>query len=288
MDNSVDKCSRGKDKSFAVKLFRILSQPSYNDIISWLPHGRSWRILQPNLFEKNIIPFYFRHRNLASFMRQVNGWGFRRVNQGPDRNSYYHESFLRGRMSACRQMRRPSSAELRVLKASSPQEPNFYEMSKNDPLPEESLANVMSKNLLETLTSRQCHSSKMALNDKPHDHSIRYLLNKRNTGHPQPLGCSTRPRLNDIFLHHQALMPIYRSTVNETNNPFAWSPLVDDIGARSSVLEQLSVEAQINELTKLRNTLQRSALVSHREDPTLSFASNRLSHLGSLPHTLFL
>lgn len=69
-------------------------------------------------------------------MRQVNGWGFRRVNHGPDRNSYYHECFLRGFPELCRQMRRPSSEELRALKSGPSIAPNFYEISKRYPLPE--------------------------------------------------------------------------------------------------------------------------------------------------------
>ena len=76
--------------SFCVKLHEILSNPWFSDVIAWLPHGRSWMILLPELFEKEIIPRYFRHRNLNSFMRQVNGWGFLRVHQGSDRKSYYH------------------------------------------------------------------------------------------------------------------------------------------------------------------------------------------------------
>lgn len=80
-----------KEKNFPSKLHQMLSNPSYRDMIVWLPHGRSWQVLQPKLFEEKVIPLFFRHRNIGSFMRQVNGWGFRRVNHGPDRNSYYHE-----------------------------------------------------------------------------------------------------------------------------------------------------------------------------------------------------
>jgi hypothetical protein len=61
----------GKDPPFPVKLHRILSNPEYNDVISWLPHGRSWRVLKPKAFEEKVIPLYFRHAKYASFMRQV-------------------------------------------------------------------------------------------------------------------------------------------------------------------------------------------------------------------------
>lgn len=83
--------SSGKDPSFPVKLHRILSAADHEEFITWLPHGRSWRVLKPKAFEAKIIPLYFRHAKYASFMRQVNGWGFKRITQGPDHNSYYHE-----------------------------------------------------------------------------------------------------------------------------------------------------------------------------------------------------
>ena len=61
----------GKEPSFPVKLHRILSNPDFREVITWLPHGRSWRVLKPKLFEEGVIPLYFRHAKYASFMRQV-------------------------------------------------------------------------------------------------------------------------------------------------------------------------------------------------------------------------
>jgi hypothetical protein len=61
----------GKEPPFPVKLHRILSNPEYSDIVSWLPHGRSWRVLKPKAFEEKVIPIFFRHAKYASFMRQV-------------------------------------------------------------------------------------------------------------------------------------------------------------------------------------------------------------------------
>jgi hypothetical protein len=83
--------SSAKEPTFPVKLHMILSNPAFDDIITWLPHGRSWTIHNQKAFEERVIPLYFRHGRFASFARQVNGWGFRRVTQGSDYNSYYHE-----------------------------------------------------------------------------------------------------------------------------------------------------------------------------------------------------
>jgi HSF-type DNA-binding len=83
---------RGKIPTFPMKLHMMLSTPEFSHIITWLPHGRSWRILNQADFEEQVIPLFFRHGRYSSFARQVNGWGFRRITQGDDWNSYYHEA----------------------------------------------------------------------------------------------------------------------------------------------------------------------------------------------------
>jgi hypothetical protein len=84
-----------KESSFPLKLHAILSNPEFQELICWLPNGRSWRILKPAAFERVVIPLVFRHAKYASFMRQVNGWGFKRITGGPAsgaaHNSYYHQ-----------------------------------------------------------------------------------------------------------------------------------------------------------------------------------------------------
>jgi len=124
-----------KRATFPVLLHRILSNPDYSDIISWLPHGRSWRVLKPKRFEANIIPRYFDHTKYPSFCRQVNGWGFIRVTSGPDQNSYYHEFFLRGMPQLAEMMTRPAGFKKPSTDANA-RPPNFEQMSKESPLPE--------------------------------------------------------------------------------------------------------------------------------------------------------
>lgn len=78
-------------QKFPVKLYAILAQKEFNDIITWMPHGRSWKVLKPNVFESLVMPLFFEYSNYHSFNRLVNAWSFRRVSSGPDRGSYYHE-----------------------------------------------------------------------------------------------------------------------------------------------------------------------------------------------------
>ena len=121
--------------TFPRKLYDMLSNPDNQHAISWMPHGRSWKVRQKDVFMRTISPQYFSQAKFESFIRQANGWGFRRIRrEGPDRNSYYNERFLRGKPDLMKGMRRPLPGE----KASqSFVDPNFYNMPAMELLPHE-------------------------------------------------------------------------------------------------------------------------------------------------------
>jgi len=77
---------------------------------------------------------FFEHAKFSSFVRQANGWGFRRLTQGKDRNSYYHEQFLRGLPHLCKTMKRPGVNQKKT--ADPEHEPDFYKISEEHPVPE--------------------------------------------------------------------------------------------------------------------------------------------------------
>lgn len=61
----------GRVANFPAKLHAILARRDLSHIITWLPHGRAWTVLRPREFEADIIPQYFGHSKLSSFVRQV-------------------------------------------------------------------------------------------------------------------------------------------------------------------------------------------------------------------------
>lgn len=67
----------------------------------------------------------------------MNGWGFKRITEGPDLNSYYHEMFLRGLPQVCAKMRRPQKGQgvSQQNKDQLGQAPDFYKISLFAPLP---------------------------------------------------------------------------------------------------------------------------------------------------------
>lgn len=121
-------------QKFPVKLYAILAQKEFNEIITWQPHGRAWKVLKPQAFESLVMPLFFEYSNYHSFNRLVNAWSFRRISSGPDRGSYYHELFLRGKPHLQKFMRRLPKTH-KKLPMKKEDEPDFYDREKSNPLP---------------------------------------------------------------------------------------------------------------------------------------------------------
>jgi len=128
-----------KEPPFPQKLHQILGNPNNHKCIMWLPHGRAFMILDKKNLEKEILPHYFKSSKLASFMRQVNNWGFDRIHFGPDSNAYYNEYFLRGLPHVSLKMIRQPKGKLQQRMQSIYSQmrlvPDLYEMSEEHPLP---------------------------------------------------------------------------------------------------------------------------------------------------------
>lgn len=107
--SSPEAKKRLKLDSFPSILHRMLSEEDLSEIITWLPHGHSWIITSKSRLVEEVIPKFFNHNNFKSFLRQVNGWGFIRINKGLDEGSYYHKSFLRGKPLLAKDIHRPPS-----------------------------------------------------------------------------------------------------------------------------------------------------------------------------------
>ena len=69
-----------KREIFPQKLMTILADKSLVDVISWLPHGRSFVIIRPDIFTSNVLPSYLppvdsrTSSKYSSFTRKLNRW----------------------------------------------------------------------------------------------------------------------------------------------------------------------------------------------------------------------
>mmetsp|Transcript_14739 Transcript_14739/g.28004 ORF Transcript_14739/g.28004 Transcript_14739/m.28004 type:complete len:314 (+) Transcript_14739:58-999(+) len=136
-----------KDMTFSQKVHDILSTEEYEKWISWMPHGRSFKIHVPVMFESQVCPKYFNHKRYSSFLRELNNYGFKHISKGTDRNTYYNEFMLKDRPHLCQYM--PKRKDARRLVADPANEPHFYMISRKYPLdgsiPEDDNKLVVSK-----------------------------------------------------------------------------------------------------------------------------------------------
>lgn len=90
---------RGKEvarDNFPLKLHQILDVED-PEIILWCLNGSAFKILDCDRFRDETLAKYYRHTKLASFQRQLNHYGFKKVAHGEELGAYYHPLFVKGR-----------------------------------------------------------------------------------------------------------------------------------------------------------------------------------------------
>ena len=71
-----------------------IANNGYQDVVSWQPHGKAFRVHQPEVFARAIMPYYFKQTKYKSFQRQLHIYGFHRINKGVDKGAYFHNLFI--------------------------------------------------------------------------------------------------------------------------------------------------------------------------------------------------
>ena len=100
---------------FISKLYEIISTAAPADCIKWGPLGDTIVVTDQSKFAREVLPRFFKHDNIRSFIRQLNIYGFQRC-RNPDRSGsvegehgeleFYHEKFVEGRKDLMRQITR--------------------------------------------------------------------------------------------------------------------------------------------------------------------------------------
>ena len=75
----VENPDTGRKYKFCLGSRKYLTLYTLDDYICWTEDGSSFRIRDQSLFASSLLPYYYKHSNMASFVRQLNMYGFHKV-----------------------------------------------------------------------------------------------------------------------------------------------------------------------------------------------------------------
>ncbi|KAL3377037.1 hypothetical protein AABB24_003448 [Solanum stoloniferum] len=88
-------CSTNALPPFLAKTYEMVDDPSCDAIVSWSSNNKSFIVWNPPDFARDLLPRYFKHNIFSSFIRQLNTYGFRKID--PEKWEFANEgNFIRG------------------------------------------------------------------------------------------------------------------------------------------------------------------------------------------------
>ncbi|KAI8047592.1 HSF-type DNA-binding-domain-containing protein [Gilbertella persicaria] len=103
--------------TFVHKLYNMVVDTQYQHLIAWNYTGSSFIVCNIMEFSRDVLPKHFKHNNFSSFVRQLNMYGFHKVNKSPRGHrtlaenqiwEFSHSKFIKDRPDLLDEIKRKS------------------------------------------------------------------------------------------------------------------------------------------------------------------------------------
>lgn len=92
------KEKKRRTKTFPEKLLSsMIDNDEDEDAVAWLPDGKSFVVVNADLFVNQLLRPHFKECKYASFVRKLHRWGFVRLTSGTGTDCFHHPFFQKGR-----------------------------------------------------------------------------------------------------------------------------------------------------------------------------------------------
>ena len=97
--------------NFLLKLYQILENEEYKDIVQWGENGKYFIVKNVHDFTEKILPKYYKHNNYSSFIRQLNMYDFHKKKSNQNEHIFQHQNFIRNQQNLIKTIKRKSKKE---------------------------------------------------------------------------------------------------------------------------------------------------------------------------------
>ncbi|GAB6032700.1 stress-responsive transcription factor hsf1, variant 2 [Chamberlinius hualienensis] len=286
---------------FILKLWKLVNDPSTDDYIGWSEHNGHSTFTIRNLgkFSSELLPLYYKHNNLASFIRQLNMYGFRKISnidQGAlkmekDDMEFYNPNFRRNEQGSLYLLERRTTPKSGVSGGGGGNEDTVKHQSLIDVLNDvsalytkqetvnEQLNNIKRENEAlwrEVATLRQKHLKQQQVVAKLVEFLVNFFRSNR--------GLSVNKRKMPLMLDESP----HQSKVPRLARTFSFDPKIpSDLASITAGFEQTDDGPVIHDVTDALDA-DDTFLVANDAALKPSTSSNAVAVLESVPDDIVL